>query len=146
MRDPEHRLIPWSSGLDGAPLTQLTFRESLPGSWGGWIVSISLSMFAFSTILGWCYYGEKSISYLLGERTRLPYRLLFVVMVFVGAVHSLDFVWKFSDVMNGLMALPNLVGILLLSGVVARETRDYLRRERSLGSEGEARSRVRGDQ
>lgn len=119
----------WTSGATGSALTQLTFRGSLPGQWGGWIVAVSLSMFAYSTILGWCYYGEKGLEYLVGERAVRPYRVLFVVAVFVGAVRSLDFVWLFSDVMNGLMALPNLVGLLVLSGLLARETRGFLDRE-----------------
>jgi len=87
-------------------------------------------MFAFSTILGWSYYGEKCVEYLVGPRAVLPYRLLFIVATWFGAVRSLGFVWTLSDVMNGLMALPNLVGLLLLSGLIVRETRDYLRRER----------------
>lgn len=121
----------WTSGLTGSPLTQMTFRESLPGNWGGWIVSLSLAMFAFSTILGWCYYGEKSVEYLMGERAIVPYRVLFVVAAFLGSVYTLDFVWLFSDVMNGLMALPNLVGLVFLSGILARETNGYLERERA---------------
>ncbi len=120
----------WATGEDGANLTQLAFREGLPGSWGGWLVAVSLTMFAFSTILGWSYYGEKSAEYLLGERAILPYRVLFVAVVFFGALRSLDVVWTVADVTNGLMALPNLVGLLLLSGVVARETRSYFARQR----------------
>jgi alanine or glycine:cation symporter, AGCS family len=120
----------WSSGLNGALLTQLAFNDGLGTVWGPWIVTAGLSMFAFSTILGWSYYGEKSVEFLLGYRSVLPYRIVFIVAVFFGAVHSLDFVWSVSDVMNGLMALPNLVGLLLLSGVVAAETRDYLRGRR----------------
>jgi alanine or glycine:cation symporter, AGCS family len=103
----------WTSGLNGAPLTQLAFRDGLPGMWGGWVVAASLAMFAFSTILGWSYYGEKSVEYLFGIRAVLPYRILFVVAIYFGAVYSLGFVWTLSDVMNGLMALPNLVGLLL---------------------------------
>ena len=118
----------WSSGADGAAMTQLAFRHGLPGNWGGWIVAVSLSMFAFSTILGWSYYGEKSIEYLLGEWSNLPYRILFVIATFFGAIYSLDFVWTLSDLMNGLMALPNLIGLLLLSGVIVAETRSYLSR------------------
>jgi len=87
-----------------------------------------LAMFAFSTVLGWSYYGERSIVYLLGEQAILPYRLLFVVAVFVGSVRSLEFVWNFSDLMNGLMAVPNLVGLLLLSGVIVREVRSFRER------------------
>ena len=118
----------WTSGLNGVALTQQAFRDGLPGNWGGWIVSISLAMFAYSTILGWSYYGEKSIEYILGVRAVVPYRVLFVVASFFGAIHSLDFVWTLSDVMNGLMALPNLIGLLMLSGVLATETREYLER------------------
>lgn len=115
----------WSSGLNGAPLTQAAFREGLPGTWGGWLVAISLSMFAFSTILGWSYYGEKSAEYLFGERVVTPYRVLFVAAAFVGSMLKLDLVWTLADVMNAMMALPNLIGLLLLSGVVATETRRY---------------------
>ena len=118
----------WESGANGAPLTQLAFSRGLPGEWGGWLVAISLSMFAFSTILGWCYYGEKSFEYLIGERWIQPYRILFVAAVLFGAIRSLDFVWTLSDVMNGLMALPNLIGLLLLSGVIVSQTRDYFQR------------------
>jgi len=118
----------WESGANGAPLTQLAFTRGLPGQWGGWLVAISLSMFAFSTILGWSYYGEKSIEYLLGERFILIYRVLFVAAVLFGAIRSLSFVWTVSDVMNGLMALPNLIGLLLLSGVIVGQTRSYFQR------------------
>lgn len=118
----------WQEGLNGAALTQFAFAHGLPGEWGGWIVAVCLSMFAFSTMLGWSYYGEKSIEYLLGERFILPYRIVFIVAIFFGAIRSLDFVWGLSDVMNGLMALPNLVGLLLLSGVIARETMDFFQR------------------
>jgi AGCS family alanine or glycine:cation symporter len=118
----------WREGLNGAALTQYAFAHGLPGEWGGWIVAVCLSMFAFSTMLGWSYYGEKSVEYLVGERFILPYRILFIVAIFFGAIRSLDFVWGLSDVMNGLMALPNLVGLLLLSGVIVKETRDYFNR------------------
>ena len=87
-------------------------------------------MFAFSTMLGWSYYGEKSIEYLLGERAITPYRVLFVFAIFFGTVRSLDFVWTVSDLMNGLMALPNLIGLILLSGVIVHETREYFRRSK----------------
>jgi AGCS family alanine or glycine:cation symporter len=120
----------WSSGLSGAGLTQLAFRDGLPGELGPVVVAVSLSLFAFSTILGWSYYGEKSVEYLLGRRAVVPYRVVFVLFAFVGAVRSLDFVWAVADVLNGLMALPNLVGLLLLSSVVVAETRGYLERRR----------------
>jgi AGCS family alanine or glycine:cation symporter len=120
----------WSLGLNGAPLTQEAFTRGLGSDWGNLIVTVGLAMFAFSTILGWSYYGEKSVEFLFGYRSVTPYRMLFIVAIFFGAVRSLEFVWSISDVMNGLMALPNLVGLLLLSGVVASETRDYLRSRR----------------
>ena len=119
----------WLDGLNGAPLTQEAFNRGLPGEWGGLIVTVSLAMFAFSTILGWSYYGEKAIEYLLGIWAVFPYRILFTVAVYFGAVSRLDFIWTVSDVMNGLMALPNLVGLLLLSGVIARGVREYFERE-----------------
>ncbi len=121
----------WSSGLNGVALTQAAFREGLPGAWGGWLVAISLTMFAFSTILGWSYYGEKSAEYLLGERVVRPYRALFVAAVLLGSMLKLDLVWTLADVMNAMMALPNLIGLLLLSGVIAAETRRYLGRRPS---------------
>ncbi|MBE0570672.1 MAG: sodium:alanine symporter family protein [Ignavibacteriaceae bacterium] len=113
------------TGLTGATLTQKAFETALPGQWGGIVVSIGLIFFAYSTILGWSYYGEKSVEYLLGEKSVKPYRLLFVIIVFVGAIVKLDLVWTFADIMNGLMALPNLIALLGLSGMVAAETRNY---------------------
>lgn len=125
------------AAFTGSPLTVKAFSTGLPGTWGGYIVSIGLSLFAFSTILGWSYYGEKALEYLFGRRVVVPYRVLFIVAAFVGAwVLNLDdaagfnLVWTFADVMNGAMAFPNLIGLLLLSGVVARETKDYFARTR----------------
>ncbi len=118
----------WLGEHDGANMTQLAFRTGLPGEWGGYIVAVSLSFFAFSTMLGWSYYGEKNLEFFLGRKAVLPYRLLFVAVVAVGATIQLDVVWLLSDIMNALMALPNLVGILLLSGLVVRETRSYFER------------------
>jgi alanine or glycine:cation symporter, AGCS family len=123
------------AALTGAPLTIQAFSTGLPGTWGGYIVSTGLALFAFSTILGWAYYGERNVEYLLGERAILPYRILFILAAFLGAwvlglpdIQGFQLVWDFADVMNGLMAFPNLIGLLLLSGVVARETRDYFAR------------------
>ena len=120
----------WETGVTGAPMTQAAFRHAL-GDAGGIIVAVCLAMFAFSTILGWSYYGEKSVGFLLGSRAVMPYRILFVFAAFFGTIWSLDFVWTLSDVMNGLMALPNLVGLLLLSGVIVSETRSFLARRGS---------------
>ncbi|NEE01322.1 alanine/glycine:cation symporter family protein [Phytoactinopolyspora halotolerans] len=116
----------WQSGRDGAPMTSLAFQDGLPGGWGDNVVALSVAFFAFSTLLGWSYYGERNVERLVGRVGVMPYRAVFVVVVFVGAVTELETVWTFSDVMNGLMALPNLIGLLILAGLVARETREYL--------------------
>jgi AGCS family alanine or glycine:cation symporter len=121
----------WTSGANGAALTQLAFGSAMPGPLGPAVVAICLALFAFSTIVGWSHYGSRGIEYILGVRAILPYRILFVIAAFAGSVYTLDFVWLLSDVMNGLMALPNLVGLLLLSGVVAVETRSYFARGQS---------------
>jgi alanine or glycine:cation symporter, AGCS family len=118
----------WSAGVGPGVLTQTAFDTVFTGGLGSTLVALAMVMFAFSTILGWGYYGERSIEYLLGERAILPYRIVFVVATYVGAIRTIDFVWVFSDVMNGLMALPNLVGLLLLSGVAARETKQFFER------------------
>jgi AGCS family alanine or glycine:cation symporter len=119
----------WSSGMNGAALTQAAFASALPTSIGYGTVAVCLTLFAFSTILGWGYYGGQSVAYLLGRRAVLPYKILFIGAAFAGSIHSLNFVWVFSDVMNGLMALPNIIGLVLLSGVAAAETRQYLARQ-----------------
>ena len=118
----------WKLGdaYDGAPMTAEAFARGLPGDWGHYIVAISVGFFAFSTLLGWSYYGERCIDRLAGRRWVVPYRLVFVVVIFIGAMAELEVVWMFSDVMNGLMALPNLVGLILLAPLVSRETREYL--------------------
>lgn len=116
----------WKTSLTGAELTTAAFSKGLPGQWGGYIVAIGLVFFAYSTLLGWSYYGEKSIQYLLGDRSIIPYRVIFCLFVLLGAVIKLDIVWSFSDIANGLMALPNLIALLLLSPVIVAETKKYL--------------------
>ena len=111
-------------GLTGAALTTQTFDQMLPGP-GGWIVTIGLVFFSYSTILGWSYYGEKCTQYLFGSAAVKPFRTVYTAFVMIGAIASLDIVWALSDVFNGLMAFPNLVGILLLSGVVVAETKKF---------------------
>ncbi|UTR12281.1 sodium:alanine symporter family protein [Evansella sp. LMS18] len=112
--------------LRGADLTSASFEYFLGGT-GAIIVSIGLVLFAFSTILGWSYYGEKCFGYLFKEESIKFYRIAFVLAIFVGAVASLDLVWGVADVMNGLMAVPNLIGLLGLSGVVVAETNRFLK-------------------
>ncbi len=119
----------WNSGETGASLTTTAFQAGFTG--GKYVVTIGLVLFAYSTILGWCYYGEKSIEYLFGERVIMPYRIIFVLFVGIGAVAKLDLVWSLSDVFNGMMAIPNLIGLLILSPVIVKETRDYFEARRS---------------
>lgn len=120
----------WSDGDTGAGLSAQAFDLGLPGL-GADIVALSLAFFAYSTLLGWSYYGEKSIEYIFKEKAVMPYRVIFTGVVFVGAVVELDLVWTFADVMNGLMAFPNLIGLLGLSRVVLEETKKYLPLEMS---------------
>ena len=115
----------WNSGFDGAELTTVAFSSSLPGNIGGIIVSIGLMLFAYSTLLGWSYYGEKSLEYLFGESLVKPYRIIFCIVVFFGAIVKLQLVWSIADVFNGLMAIPNLIGLLALSGIIVAETNKY---------------------
>jgi AGCS family alanine or glycine:cation symporter len=114
----------WAEGLKGAALTRAAFHDI--GAIGPFILSVGLLTFVFSTILGWSYYGEKAAEYLVGERAVKPYRWLWVVAVMIGSVASLPSVWAFADIANGLMAVPNLVALIALSGVAAAETRFYL--------------------
>ena len=118
----------WETGETGAALTTIGFREGLPGEWGGAIVALGVVFFAFSTLLGWAYYGERCMDRLFGRGAVTPYRVVFSAVIFIGAVAELTTVWTFADIMNGLMALPNLVGLLALSLVVSRGSRDFFGR------------------
>ncbi len=117
-------------GLTGASLTTHAFNTGLPG-FGGYIVAMGIMLFAYSTILGWAYYGEKCAEYLLGTKVLLPYRWLWVISVFVGTAASLPLVWDLADVLNGLMAIPNLIGLIALSGVIVSETKDFVENVRA---------------
>ncbi|WP_017791748.1 alanine/glycine:cation symporter family protein [Leucobacter salsicius] len=124
-----YKLIDPETGeqMSAALMTGEAFSQGLPGEWGHWVVTTGLAMFAFSTILGWSYYGERNMERVFGRKSVMPFRIVFSLVVFVGATTQLAVVWSFSDVMNGLMALPNLIGLLILSGLIARETRSYLK-------------------
>ena len=116
--------------LKGAALTTLYFNNLMPNV-GGFIVSFGIVFFAYSTILGWCYYGEKCAAYLFGDKFVVVYRIIYTATVMLGTVLTLDIVWTFADIFNGLMALPNLIALLLLSKVVVSETRDFIARRKS---------------
>ena len=110
--------------LEGAALTTATFDAMLSG-YGGWVVTIGLIFFAYSTTLGWCYYGEKCATYVFGDKSVPIYRVIYVATVMLGTVLSMDMVWAAADTFNGLMAVPNLIALLLLSKVIVQETRDF---------------------
>jgi AGCS family alanine or glycine:cation symporter len=114
----------YQSGLSGAELTASAFNLGLPGQ-GGYIVAVGIAFFAFSTAISWSYYGDRSVEYLFGPRLILPYRVLFCLLLPVGAAIELELVWTISDIFNALMAWPNLVGLLCLSPLVWRKTREY---------------------
>lgn len=114
----------WNQGLAGGELTKAAFAM-IPVV-GPIVLTVGLLTFVFSTILGWSYYAEKAVEYLFGKKAIAPYRVLYVGMVFVGSVFSLDLIWNMSDLANGLMAIPNLISLIALSGVIVSETKKYL--------------------
>lgn len=115
-----------SSGkmLNGASLALAAFSTKITG--GDYIVAIGLFLFAFSTIIAWAYYGEKCFEYLFGEKAVLPFRILFTMAVIPGAILKLETVWAFADVANGLMVIPNLIALILLSTVIGKETESFI--------------------
>lgn len=119
-------LYPGIDQAQAAALTSRSFDHFLPGL-GSLIVTLGLILFAYSTVLGWSYYGEKCFYYLVGYKGLLPYRLIFSITAFFGAVWQLTLVWNIADVFNGAMAIPNLIGLLALSGVVVAETKEFMK-------------------
>lgn len=114
----------WTSGENGASLSALAFQTALPGV-GTYIVTFGLIVFAFTTVLGWSYYGERCAEYLFGVKIILPYRIIWIIAIVVGASVKLELIWALSDVMNGLMAVPNLIALVLLSPLIFKITREY---------------------
>jgi alanine or glycine:cation symporter, AGCS family len=103
----------WQGGATGAALSTQAFSTGLPGTWGGIIVTTGLVLFAFSTLIGWSYYGETGAVYLLGSKAAMPYRFLWLVFIYLGSVGSLHLIWDIADTLNGLMAIPNLIALLI---------------------------------
>ncbi len=114
----------WTTGATGAELTTLAF-DSLSTGFGRHVVAIGLALFAFTTILGWSYYSERCAEYLFGTRIIMPFRILWVIAIPVGTLMSLDFVWLLADVLNAMMAIPNLIALMVLSPVVFKLTKAY---------------------
>ena len=124
----------WTQGLNGASLSRAAFAD-IPVI-GPIVLTVGLVTFVFATILGWAYYGEKAAEYLFGVGAVRPYRVLWVLGVMVGSVISLPAVWSFADIANGLMAIPNLICLLAMTGVVVAETRTHLWEPRSPAESG----------
>ncbi len=123
----------WIAGrmaLNGSPLTAMAFRKGLKPiiPWGNYLVTIAVFLFALSTAISWSYYGDRAVKYLLGERAVLPYKALFTIVHFLGAIFSLELVWSFGDAALGLMAIPNLFVIIYLGGRVKKDADDYFAR------------------
>ncbi|MDP3188227.1 alanine:cation symporter family protein, partial [Limnobacter sp.] len=114
----------WNSGANGAALSSSAYATGLPG-FGEYILAIALAFFAFSTIIGWSYFGEKCWEFIAGTAIIKPYRVLWTGFVLVGAVTHLDFVWLVADTLNAFMALPNLISLILLSPVIVKLTNEY---------------------
>jgi AGCS family alanine or glycine:cation symporter len=121
----------WDTGQTGAALSALAFDTAIPGI-GGTIVAVGVLLFAYSTIIGWEYYGERCAEYLLGSKVILPYRIIWVPFILIGAIGGLVTIWDIADTLNGLMALPNLIGLLGLSGVVIKLTKEYFSKEKEV--------------
>ncbi|WP_039019858.1 alanine/glycine:cation symporter family protein [Halocynthiibacter namhaensis] len=112
------------SAISGAALTSLAFESTLPGV-GGYLIAVALSIFAFTTILGWSFYGEKCVGYFFGAKALMPYRVLWIIAIYFGATADLGFVWLLADTLNAMMAIPNLIALALLSPVVFKLTREF---------------------
>jgi len=120
----------WTGGESGAALSAAAFESAMPGI-GGALLTIALVVFAFTTILGWSYFGEKCWEFMVGTKAIWPFRVIWVLAVPFGAIAQLDFAWLLADTLNGLMAIPNLVSLLLLSPVVAKLTKEYFARNQA---------------
>jgi AGCS family alanine or glycine:cation symporter len=114
----------WTSGATGAALTSSAFDAAMPGA-GGVFVALALAVFAFTTMLGWSFYGERCVEYLFGVKSIMPFRVAWIIAIPVGATLNLGFVWLLADTLNAMMALPNLIALLLLSPIVFQLTRQY---------------------
>jgi AGCS family alanine or glycine:cation symporter len=123
----------WTSGVSGAALSAAAFESAMPGV-GGYILTIALVVFAFTTILGWSYFGEKCWEFMVGTKAILPFRILWVLAVPFGAIAQLDFAWLVADTLNGLMAIPNLLSLLLLSPIVVKLTKDHFAKKNQVGA------------
>ncbi|MEE1231000.1 MAG: alanine:cation symporter family protein, partial [Phascolarctobacterium sp.] len=114
----------WCGPLKGAAMTDAAFSAAFPG-FGSLLLMVGLVLFAFTTILGWNYYGERCVEYLMGVKAIMPYRIIFIILIACGPFLKLEEIWVLADIVNGLMAIPNLIALLALAGVVVAETKAY---------------------
>ena len=131
----------WQSDVAGAAMTNAAFVTAY-GSIGSQLLTIALVLFAFTTILGWNYYGERACIYLTGSKGVMPYRIIFIVLIASGAFLKLEAIWILADIVNGLMAIPNLIALIALSGVVVAETKLYLSHQTEMDDEADYHSAV----
>ncbi|SOB77137.1 alanine or glycine:cation symporter, AGCS family [Marinobacter sp. LV10R510-11A] len=122
----------WTSGESGAALTSMAFSKALPGV-GDYVVAIALAVFAFTTLLGWSFYGERCVEFLFGVKAIVPYRVVWVLAIPLGATVNLGLIWLVADTLNAMMALPNLIALILLSPVVFKLTKEHFEREKAAG-------------
>lgn len=124
-------------GLAGAPLISEAFRVSMPSDFGSIVLTIALFLFAFTTLVGWSHYGTVSLGYLTNnnKKVELVFKIIFIIVIIIGSVSELELVWNIADTLNGLMAIPNLIGLLILSPVIAKTTREYLKNPNSVDME-----------
>ena len=118
----------WNGEPQGAAMTIAAFTGALP--FGDIVLSLCVVLFAFTTMLGWSYYGERCAEFLLGPRVIMPFRVLWVYGIFIGTQMSLELVWKMTDALNGLMAIPNLIALILLAPIVFKLTKEYFDQEK----------------
>lgn len=118
----------WTSGVSGAELTSMAFDQALPGI-GNYVVAIALAIFAFTTLLGWSFYGERCVEFLFGVKAIVPYRIAWVIAIPIGATLNLGIVWLVADTLNAMMALPNLIALVLLSPVVFKLTKEHFAKQ-----------------
>ncbi len=127
----------WQGDTAGAAMTSAAFASAY-GVWGSSLLTIALVLFAFTTILGWNYYGERACIYLFGTKGVMPYRIIFIALIASGGFLKLEAIWILADIVNGLMAIPNLIALIALSGVVVAETESYLARKGELDEESDS--------
>lgn len=120
----------WDLGISGGAMSARAFEVGLPGTWGSLVVTVGLVLFAYSTIVGWSYYGETGIVYLFGPKAAMPYRLAWLVFIYLGAVGSLHLVWDVADTLNGLMAIPNLIAVLASIPLLMKLQREFFSKPR----------------